>query len=131
MGRIIWACRAADQLEALVEFIAKGSPREARRFAAGVLRRIALLGTHPELDGWVIEDETRTYRELLLGNYRIIYRTEPGVIYIVAVRHTARRWDVKDVSTAPSLAIKSDCSRQSNRDNLTAEGFRKPAADHA
>jgi hypothetical protein len=33
--------------------------------------------------------------------------------------------------TVPSLAIKSDCSRQSNRDNLTAEGFRKPAADHA
>jgi toxin ParE1/3/4 len=98
MGRIIWACRAADQLEALVDFIAKGSPREARRFAARVLRRIATLGTHPELGGWVIEDETRTYRELLLGNYRIIYRTEPEVIYIVAVRHSARLWDVKDVS---------------------------------
>ena len=98
MGRIIWACRAADQLEALVEFIAKGSPREARRFAARVLHRIAALNTYPELGGWVIEDETRTYRELLLGNYRIIYRTEPEAIYIVAVRHSARLWDVKDVS---------------------------------
>jgi plasmid stabilization system protein ParE len=66
MGRIIWACRAADQLEALVEFIAKGSPREARRFAARVLHRIASLGTHPELGGWVIEDETRTYREAIM-----------------------------------------------------------------
>jgi len=98
MGRIIWACRAADQLEALVEFIAKGSPREARRFAAQVLKRIASLGAHPELGGWVIEDETRTYRELLLGNYRIIYRTKTEAIYIVAVRHSARLWDPKDVS---------------------------------
>jgi len=98
MGRIIWACRAADQLEALVEFIAKGSPTEARRFAARVLNRIASLGAHPELGGWVIEDETRTYGELLLGNYRIIYRTKPEAIYIVAVRHSARLWDPKDVS---------------------------------
>ena len=98
MGRIIWACRAADQLEALVEFIAKGSPTEARRFAARVLNRITSLGAHPELGGWVIEDETRTYRELLLGNYRIIYRTKPEAIYIVAVRHSARLWDPKDVS---------------------------------
>ncbi len=98
MGRIIWACRAADQLEALVEFIAKGSPREARRFAARVLNQIASLGAHPELGGWVIEDETRTYRELLLGNYRIIYRTASEAIYIVAVRHGARLWNPEDVS---------------------------------
>jgi plasmid stabilization system protein ParE len=98
MGRIIWACRAADQLEALVEFIAKGSPREARRFADRVLHRIAVLGTHPELGGWVIEDETRTYRELLLGNYRIVYRTAPEAIYIVAVRHGARLWNTEEAS---------------------------------
>ena len=98
MGRIIWARRAADQLEALVEFIAKGSPIQARRFADRVLYRIASLGTHPELGGWVIEDETRTYRELLLGNYRIVYRIGPEAIYIVAVRHSARLWDVEDVS---------------------------------
>jgi toxin ParE1/3/4 len=98
MGRIIWACRAADQLEALVEFIAKGSPREARRFAERVLRRITSLEAHPELGGWVIEDETRTYRELLLGNYRIVYRTASEAIYIVAVRHGARLWNPEDVS---------------------------------
>jgi plasmid stabilization system protein ParE len=62
------------------------------------LHRIAGLGTHPELGGWVIEDETRTYRELLLGNYRIIYRAGPEAVYIVAVRHGARLWDVEDVS---------------------------------
>ena len=90
MGRIIWACRAVEQLEALVAFIAKGSPIEARRFAERVLHRITRLETHPELGGWVIEDETRTYRELLHGNYRIIYRVAPEAIYIVAVRHGAR-----------------------------------------
>ena len=90
MGRIIWSRRAADQLEALVEFIATGSAIEARRFARKVLQRITSLENQPELGGWVIEDETRTYRELLLGNYRIIYRIAPEAIYIVTVRHGAR-----------------------------------------
>jgi toxin ParE1/3/4 len=98
MGRIIWSSRAADQLEALVDFIGTGSPIEAQRFARKVLHRITSLESQPELGGWVIEDETRTYRELLLGNYRIIYRIAPEAIYIVALRHGARLLDREEFS---------------------------------
>lgn len=88
--QIIWSTQAADQLEAIVEFIAAGSPIEARRFAARVMQRIESLASHPDLGGWVIEDQNHTYRELLLGTYRIIYRSSSTVVLIVAVRHAAR-----------------------------------------
>jgi len=88
--RIIWSAQAAGQLEAIVEFIAAGSPTEARRFAVRVMQRIESLASHPNLGGWVVEDESRTYRELLHGSYRLIYRPSRDVVFIVAVRHAAR-----------------------------------------
>lgn len=88
--RIVWSARAASQLEAIVEFIAAGSLVEARRFAARVLQRVESLASHPTLGGWVIEDESRRYRELLQGSYRIIYRATDEMVFIVAVRHAAR-----------------------------------------
>jgi plasmid stabilization system protein ParE len=50
-ARIIWSAQAAGQLEAIVEFIAAGSPTEARRFAARVLRRVESLAPYPALGG--------------------------------------------------------------------------------
>jgi toxin ParE1/3/4 len=89
-ARIIWSARAAGQFEAIVEFIALGSAAEARRFAQRVLRRVEMLVTHPELGGWLAEDESRRYRELLHGSYRIIYRVTGDTVFIVVVRHAAR-----------------------------------------
>jgi toxin ParE1/3/4 len=89
-ARIIWSARAAGQLEAIVGFIAAGSPAEARRFAARVLRRVESLAAHPALGSWITEDEGRTYRELLQGSYRIIYRATDAAVFIVTVRHAAR-----------------------------------------
>jgi toxin ParE1/3/4 len=89
-ARIIWSARAAGQLEAIVGFIAAGSPAEARRFAARVLRRVESLAAHPALGSWIAEDEGRTYRELLQGSYRIIYRAADEAVFIVTVRHAAR-----------------------------------------
>ena len=90
MATIIWSLQAAEQLEALVAFIAAGSPAEGRRFASKIIRRIESLGIHPELGGWVVEDDSHSYRELLHGNYRIIYRASASAVFIVAVRHAAR-----------------------------------------
>jgi hypothetical protein len=34
------------------------------------------------------------FREILQGNYRIIYRVEGDVVYLVALHHAARLLDV-------------------------------------
>ena len=95
--RIIWSVHAASQLEAVVEFIAGGSPAEARRFAGKVLRRIESLACHPAIGGWLCEDESQTYREIIQGSYRIIYRVAGDAVYIVTVRHAARLLTADDL----------------------------------
>ena len=58
-----------------------------------MMARVELLQEHPTLGGEVPEDETHTYREVLQGSYRIIYRMEEDTIYLVAIHHAARLLD--------------------------------------
>jgi plasmid stabilization system protein ParE len=48
------------------------------------------LKRHPQSGSYVDEDETKTYRQLIQGNYRIIYRFTAEQVVIVAVYHAAR-----------------------------------------
>ena len=47
------------------------------------------------MGGYVLEDDSHTYRELIHGHYRLIYRceTDGKVVYIVAIHHSARLLD--------------------------------------
>jgi addiction module RelE/StbE family toxin len=93
MAQVIWAPKAIDDLESLVNYIYGDAPITAKRFAQKVLARVELLQIHPLSGGFVLEDESRTYREVLQGNYRIIYRVQADMVYIVALHHAARLLD--------------------------------------
>jgi len=96
MARIIWTEKALTDFENLLEYIAKDAPLTAHRFAQQMISRVELLQDHPMLGGEVPEDETHTYRQLLQGSYRIIYRTEENTIYLVTIHHAARLLDFDD-----------------------------------
>jgi toxin ParE1/3/4 len=97
MAEIIWAPRALDDLVALIEHISKDAPMAARRFAQKIVRRVELLKMQPVIGNLIAEDDTETYREILQGNYRVIYRSEPEQIIIVAVYHAAKLLDAADL----------------------------------
>lgn len=98
MARLIWTARALDDLERLIEYIEKDAPMTACRFAQRVIDRVELLQSNPQAGSWTLEDETRTYREILQGSYRIIYRVEDDTVYLVAVHHAARLLDVDELN---------------------------------
>jgi toxin ParE1/3/4 len=96
MARIVWTERALDDLENLLEYIARDAPITACRFAQQMLTRVEMLQDHPMLGGLVPEDETHTYREILQGSYRVIYRIKENTIYLVTIHHAARLLDFDD-----------------------------------
>jgi len=97
MAEIIWAPRALDDLEALIEYISRNAPVTARRFAQKVVSRVEILVDHPHLGGLLPEDDSNTYRELIQGNYRLIYRIEGQRVLIVAVHHGTRLLHVEEL----------------------------------
>ena len=98
MAQVIWTPKALDDLESLLDYIAKDAPATARRFAQKLIARVELLASHPFLGGYVAEDSSRTYREIRQGNYRVLYRSDAQAVYIVAIHHAARLLDTDDLA---------------------------------
>lgn len=86
MAELVWTENARDNLREIAEYLAEEAPPHAepqiRRLheAAGRLEDFPQSGRPvPELDG--------DLREILVDNYRIIYRVSPPNVSIVAVVH--------------------------------------------
>ena len=90
MARIVWSRVARDDLGAIVSYIRADSPGYARSFGLRVRQRVTRLEAFPESGRLVPEDPTNTYRELILGNYRVIYRYERDTVTIVTIIHGMR-----------------------------------------
>lgn len=75
MTKVRWTPQAADDLEAIYEFIARDSPHYAQITVEGILAAIDRLEQFPLLGRHVPESSQADLRELIKPPYRIVYRT--------------------------------------------------------
>ncbi len=73
--KIKWAKRALNDLQDIYEFIAKDSKRYAQIQVENIQHTASNLAKFPLLGRNVPEFPHLPYREVLAGNYRIIYRS--------------------------------------------------------
>src|SRR4051794_582679 len=90
MAQIIWDPVAIDDLHEAAAYIDRDSPVAARRLVERILERVEQLIEWPQSGGFIPEDDRKIYRQLIQGNYRIIYRLQADDVLIVAVYHAAR-----------------------------------------
>ncbi|MDH3770336.1 MAG: type II toxin-antitoxin system RelE/ParE family toxin [Nitrospirota bacterium] len=90
MARVVWSVVARDDLKALVDYIKADSPGYARTFGWHIQQRVGQLQHFPESGRKVPEDASGTYRELIAGNYRVVYRVDNDKVTIVTLIHGAR-----------------------------------------
>ena len=93
MAEVRWTSQAADDLEAITDFIAADSPHYASLFAIDVLNAVERLQCFPSSGRLVPEVQTPDIRELVLGNYRIVYRIRDEIVEILTVWHGSRLLD--------------------------------------
>ena len=86
--RVQWAEAAATDLEELVSYIAVDAPINAHKVLARLKGKADTLELSP-LRGRVVPElrqyGIRTYRELLVKPYRIVYRVAEKTVYVLAV----------------------------------------------
>lgn len=94
MVEIIWTQYALEDLQAIHDYIAQDSEFYATRFVNKLISRVDILINHPKAGKMVPEFENELLRELIEGNYRIIYSIESITqIGIVRIHHSARILD--------------------------------------
>jgi len=89
---VVWARPALDSLLELVRYIQVDNPSAAQRLATQIKAKVSHLEQFPFFGRVVPEFPRSGLREILVGNYRIIYRfaKEALQIEILVVRHSAR-----------------------------------------
>ena len=93
MAEVRWTPQAAEDLESIAEFIAEDSPHYARLFVINILQVINILIDFPRSGRIVPELNDPVIREIILGNYRIVYRFRDEIVEILTVYHGARLFD--------------------------------------
>jgi plasmid stabilization system protein ParE len=77
-------------LREISDFIACDSPRAADALVERIARAADRLAAFPESGRTMPEFPTLPYREVIVGNYRVLYRIERESVWIAAVVHGRR-----------------------------------------
>jgi toxin ParE1/3/4 len=76
--RIIWSPLAVDRASEIADYIAQDKPSAAEKWIDTVFSKVEQLKSSPEIGRIVPEIKDSQFRELIYGNYRIIYRSKPN-----------------------------------------------------
>ena len=103
MAEIRWALQALEDVEAIANYIARDSAYYAQMFAVKTFDAVRRLEIFPESGRVVPEINQKNIREIILGNYRIIYRLKSEYVEILAVYHSSRLLNQEDTITNRSI----------------------------
>lgn len=93
MAEIRWTEQAIADLAAITEFIAHDSHEYACLFASDIIDVVDRIADFPKIGRVVPEIQDPAIREVILGNYRIVYRLRGYGVEVLTVYHSSRLID--------------------------------------
>ena len=91
MVKLIWTEFALEDLRLIHEYISVDSNRYADRFIEKLINRVDELENFPKSGRVVPEFNSDSIRELIEGNYRIIYKISSNQVAVIRIHHAARQ----------------------------------------
>jgi plasmid stabilization system protein ParE len=82
---VVWSSEDLGKLDEIEKFIAQDNPQRADAFIDRLLEKGDLIASFPEMGRVVPEYSRSDIREILVGNYRIVYRATPAQIVILTI----------------------------------------------
>ncbi|MDI6793505.1 MAG: type II toxin-antitoxin system RelE/ParE family toxin [bacterium] len=89
--RIDWSLTAKKRLVEIFDYIAQDNVQAAARFTKQLKEQTKKLSRFPKIGRVVPEINIPNIREIIFGNYRIIYQIQKKSIYILTIRHGAQQ----------------------------------------
>jgi plasmid stabilization system protein ParE len=91
--KVLLTPQVKQDIEAAYLYIRADAPETARRWRMGLLELIRTLSALPERHEIAAEarDVGVELRQMLYGNYRILYTVDAKVVHVHALRHGGRR----------------------------------------
>lgn len=93
MVEVRWTLQAYQDLESIAEFIAKDSSQYARLFVTDIFQTVDHIAEFPNAGRTVPELGDPVVKEIIMGNYRVVYRLRADAAEILTIYHGARLLD--------------------------------------
>jgi len=90
MTRIVWTEPSVSDLESIHSYIARDAEVYADSVLAEIFDAVDRLAHFPQSGRVVPEVDDENTREIIVGNYRVIYDTSGDAVRILSVLHGAR-----------------------------------------
>jgi len=90
MVKIVWTSQAIEDFESICQFIEKDSRYYSSLFANKIFEAVDDIQKFPQIGRILPEKNQDNIREILLGNYRIIYRLHESFLEILSIYHGSR-----------------------------------------
>jgi toxin ParE1/3/4 len=94
---IVWSPLAVERASEIAGYIAQDKPSAAENWINTVFSKVGQLKSSPEIGRTVPELRNKQFRELIYGNYRIIYRVEKKQISILTIRHGKQILPIREI----------------------------------
>lgn len=92
MGKVTWSPSALEDVNSIAEYIARDSVDRAALFAVRLIEATDRLQDFPSSGRIIPEIGDSSCREIIYGNYRIMYRLLNNDVWITGVVHGSRQW---------------------------------------
>lgn len=96
--RVVWTEQALERLQEIEDFISQDSPERADRFITRLIERGDAVASFPSTGRQVPELGLGSIREVLEGNYRLVYRITPVRIEVLTVFEGHRQLPLSDIT---------------------------------
>ncbi len=95
--KIIWSPLSIERTANIAEYIALDNPEIANEWIDKLFHFVEKLTNFPKRGRIVAEINDENIRELIFGNYRIIYQLQKNQISIMTIRHTKQILPESDI----------------------------------
>jgi toxin ParE1/3/4 len=90
--RLIWSTRARAELKAITDYIKRDSKASAETVVTKLTKEVRRLKEFPFSGRVVPEWEKLSFREVIVYDYRVVYKLGPDSVSILAIIHSRRRF---------------------------------------
>jgi toxin ParE1/3/4 len=94
MVEVIWTQNATEEIVNIAEYLEQHSKHYAEIIVKKLYNKVNVLRQHPKIGRVIPEMQNEIYRELIEGNYRIMYEIlDEEIVLIQRVIHSSRFFD--------------------------------------
>jgi len=97
--KVFWSPLAVERVTEIAQYIARDNPAAAEVWVNTIFSKVGDLKAFPRSGRLVPETNNHNIRDLIYGNYRIVYRIEKKRISILTVRHGKQMLPVDEIAT--------------------------------